>query len=419
MIKSISIENFFSVREVQKITLNSGVNLLLGINGSGKSNFIKAFYLLSESIKNKDRFSKIFDSWGGFPSIINFSSSPLKYIKLVFEFDKEYLGKLFDSQGFLFPNNPIYEITIHALGNGSAYYISEKVYNEGKAGQNPFVYLDMQNGKGFISERKDGKSRLIWKETEEVKPVKYEQKGETFKEQELVLGQVAADTKRFFPLYTLKEAIESIDVYTYFDTTLESKARQWNKSSSDTQLKTDLINLSSTIQRISAKYPLYYEKIQEAITKVNPFFKSISLDYLGENFRIILTEKHLSKTVSLESISDGTLRFLILLSILYNPEAGGLICLDEPDLGLHPDMIQILAEVLREAVKDGKQLICSTHSPFLLNMFELDDIWIFEKGVDNQTIIKSKSEDEFSTWAGEFLPGKLWLSGLIGGRRWG
>lgn len=419
MIKSIELENFFGTRDSQKIPLNLGVNLLVGINGSGKSNFIKAFTLLNNAIRSKNGFQETFNMWGGFNTVANFSNETSKKIRLVFEFDKAYLNSESDkSGGFTFPNNPFYEIVIHSLGNDSSYFLSEKLYNEGIGGKAPFVYLDMQNGKGFISERKDGKSRLVWREGNTI-PIEYKDTGEIFDDKELVISQVGTDTLRFFPLFLIRKAIEALDVYTYFDTTVNSKARQWNKDLGEDKLHSDASNLSLVFQRINAKHPLSFEKIQAAITKVNPHFKNITFDYIGGNFRIILTEKQLIRNIPLESISDGTLRFLILLAIIYNPNAGKLICFDEPELGLHPDMIGILAETLREGVKLGKQFIIATHSPMLLNCFELDDVWIFEKNEMNQTLITSKSEDDFENWKEEFLPGKLWLSGLLGGRRWG
>ncbi|WP_028526265.1 AAA family ATPase [Runella limosa] len=419
MIKSIEVENFFGTRTSQKVCLNAGINLLVGINGSGKSNFIKAFTLLNNAIRKKNGFQETFNLWGGFNSVANFSQEASKQIRMVFEFDKTYLNSVIeDKKGFAFPNNPFYEIVIHSLGNDSSYFISEKLYNEGVGGKRPFVYLDMQNGKGFISERKDGKSRLVWKETDTIQ-IEYKEVGGVFDDKELVLSQVGTDTLRFFPLFLIRKAIEDLDVYTYFDVTLNSRARQWNKDLGEDRLHGDASNLSLVFQRLNAKYPLAFGKIQEAVTKVNPYFKNITFDYIGGNFRIILTEKQLIQNIPLESISDGTLRYLILLAIIYNPSAGKLICFDEPELGLHPDMISILAETLREGVKLGKQFIIATHSPMLLNCFELDDVWIFEKDEANQTLITSKSEEDFENWFEEFLPGKLWLSGLLGGRRWG
>ena len=117
-------------------------------------------------------------------------------------------------------------------------------------------------------------------------------------------------------------------------------------------------------------------------------------------------------------ISDGTLRFLLLLSILYNPDRGTLVCLDEPEIGLHPDMINTIAEGIKYAAQTGTQMFIATHSPLLLNAFDLEDILIFEKDENNKSIVKTKSEEDFADWQGKFLAGQMWLRGQLGGTRW-
>ena len=116
-------------------------------------------------------------------------------------------------------------------------------------------------------------------------------------------------------------------------------------------------------------------------------------------------------------LSDGTLRFLLLLSIFYNPNRGGLVGVDEPELGLHPDMVKSLAKMLKNASCDT-QLICATHSPLLLNQFTLNDIIVFDKNDKNQTIINRPAESDFEDWEGSLLPGQMWLYGVLGGKRW-
>jgi predicted ATPase len=166
------------------------------------------------------------------------------------------------------------------------------------------------------------------------------------------------------------------------------------------------------------QHALAYEKLEEYIKTINPNFKDINFDFLGSKLFLVLREQYLSKSVSIEHISDGTLRHLLFLSIFLNPERGSMICIDEPENGLHPDMINTIAKLIKEAANGGTQLIIATHSPLLLNSFELDDVLIFEKESGNQTAVHVKSEEEFESWNEDFLVGQLWLRGLIGGKRW-
>lgn len=116
-------------------------------------------------------------------------------------------------------------------------------------------------------------------------------------------------------------------------------------------------------------------------------------------------------------MSDGTLKYLLLLSIFHNPERGYLVDIDEPESCLHPDMIRSVAKMMKNAAKTS-QIIVATHSALLLNAFELDDILVFEKNDRNETQIIRYSEEDFENREGDLLPGQLWLNGEIGGKRW-
>jgi len=82
-----------------------------------------------------------------------------------------------------------------------------------------------------------------------------------------------------------------------------------------------------------------------------------------------------------------------LLSVLFNPERGNLVCIEEPEISLHPDMINTIADAIKQASKDT-QMIITTHSPLLLNSFELEEVLIFEKNERNETEVNIKSYDE-------------------------
>lgn len=410
MIKRIEIENFFSFGEKQTWDLNPRANVLVGINGSGKSNFLKAIHLLGEGMREGGSIQRVISSWRGFDSVCNFTANRKDIIRLSFEFDKEKLKQIIDNKGFAFSTNPVYEVEIHRVGS-SDYFLKERVYSHSlQSGQTPFIHLQMDNGKGFVSERDDtGKINLKHR-------TYFNQPEEVFNGRELIVKEVA-DAKRYFPLLTLKRAIETLNVYSYFDTSPGSGIRKYQDYSIESILQNDGLNLSQVLQNINKDHTLEYEHIEAAIRRVNPTYTSIILDNQNGRLGILLKEKNLARTVPVENVSDGTLRFLLLAAIFFNPKQGNVVCIDEPETGLHPDMLRAVTEMIRHACKAGIQVILTTHNPLLLNTFELDDIWIFEKDEANQTIIKSKTEDDFDGWADTFLPGDLWLRGLIGGRR--
>jgi predicted ATPase len=411
MIKRIKVENFFSFGRETEIILDS-TNILVGINGSGKSNLLKAIKLLYEGVVGKEGFEKIFlRDWSGFSSVGNFSLTRAETIKITFEFDRLAISRIIGREGFVFRSNPIYEIEVHKSGS-TDYYFSETVYslNTKSSHTEPFVFLKVQNGRGVISTRQKGGSIGLQHFPENEGSI-------SFKPEELVLRQLS-DPTRFYPLFTLKTAIEKIFVYEYFDTTFRSPIRALSSYNIEKNLLPNGENLVQILQRIKNHHSLAYEKIEALLTNINPMFKDIGFDNIGAKSLLVLRERSLTRTVSVEHISDGTLRFLLLLSILYNPEKSGIICLDEPEIGLHPDMINTVAQAIKHAAAEGNQLIIATHSPLLLNAFDLEDILIFEKNKNNETIINSKSEEDFEEWEGDFLVGQLWLTGKLGGVRW-
>ncbi len=403
MFSRITLENFFSFRGPTTIELNPGLNILLGINGSGKSNLLKAIQLLSQSIIGNGLEFIFLKTWGGFPTVANFNAYEKDYIKLCFEFNKEVINSINNHQGFQFRQNPIYELTIYKVGLTS-YGVAEKLYS--KNFPNPdFIFMEMNNAQGIISTREEGRVGIQ----------KYPQDHQkvTFKSTEPVLRQIS-DPERFYPLFTLKRALESAAVYSDFDTTFSSLIRQPANYGTETKLLPDGQNLITILNKIKNIHSLSYEKIEEAIQKINPFFKDINFDFIGSKLYLVLREKNLSRSVSIDQISDGTLRYLLLLSVLFNPERGNLVCLDEPETNLHPDMINTVAEALKQASKET-QIILTTHSPLLLNLFELEDVLVFEKNEGNETVVNYSFSDEVDE---DVLVGQAWLQGLIGGKRW-
>ena len=117
-------------------------------------------------------------------------------------------------------------------------------------------------------------------------------------------------------------------------------------------------------------------------------------------------------------LSDGTLRYLCLLAILCNPRLPPLVCIEEPELGLHPDILPGLANLLREA-SERCQIIVTTHSDTLVDALTdtPESIVVCEKE-NGQTKLKRLDKGELSHWLEKYRLGELWTSGELGGNRW-
>lgn len=403
MIKKIIIRDFFSFKGTNTIELNAGINLLLGINGSGKTSFLNALRLLHEGVSGIGFESLFQEQWGGYNQVANANGNrQVPYIQITYIFDPVALKKLNPASPF--ESDVCYSISISPLG-ATGYTIREELFSSHRDGAGKFIYLDFKNGMGKLS---------VY---DSVDSVKFEQyKDGEVSGQELVLRQIT-DPSRYLPSYIIRKAIDTMSIYGYFDTGDASKLRRPAEYNSSLKLRKNGENLPQLLSNFKNNKTFVYDKIEESLSKINPAYKSIEFNNLGSQLYLSLRERNLDKTIGALHISDGTLRFLLLMSIFYNPERGYIVGIDEPESGLHPDMIKSIGDMIKEAARES-QLIIATHSPLLLNQFELEDILTFEKNEDNETIVKQVSESDFPDWEGDFMPGQMWLRGQIGAKRW-
>lgn len=402
MLKAIILRDFFSFKGENEIKLKDGVNLLLGINGSGKTSFINALRLLSEGIAGDGLIKLIQEQWGGYDQLVNFNGDrKAPYAQVTYMFDYKKLNLINAMADF--KSDVYYRITIRQ--SGTSYVLNEQVFTQHNTKKNaPFIYLDFANGNGKISTRtQDGIGLQDYTNAD-------------VSGQELILRQIN-DPIHYLPTHTLRKAIESIAVYNSFDIGEGCKLRTPTEFSTDVRLRKSGANLTQILNELKLNHTFDFERLEETFRNVNPYFRSIEITNLYGQSYLSLREKNMSRAVGALHISDGTLRFLLSECIFYNPLRGNLVAIDEPERGLHPDMIRSVADMMKYAARQS-QIIVATHSPHLLNQFELEDILIFEKGEDNSTVVCRVSERDFPEWNGEFLPGQMWLLGQIGGKRW-
>lgn len=404
MLNAVIVKNFFSFKEETKIELNAGMNILLGINGSGKTSFINALRFLFEGITGDGIEKLIQTKWGGFNQIVNCTGRDKgNDIQLTYIFNNDEVNKFNSSANF--HSSIYYQITVKSLG-ATDYFLDEKLWTEhSQDSDKSFVYLDFHNGRGRLSK---------W--TRDSGVVFQNYIDGDISGHELVLKQIN-DPNQYLPVHTIRKSIESMSVYNSFDTGEASSLRRIADFSTGERLWKDGRNLTQILNNLKNNHSLDFEKIEDELHKVNPVYKNIEISNIAGQAYLSLREKNLDRTMGALHISDGTLRFLLLESIFFNPSRGSFIAIDEPERGLHPDMIRSVADMIKFAVSEC-QIILATHSPYLLNQFSLDDILVFEKNELNSTVVKKISEDNYSDYDGELLPGQLWLKGEIGGKRW-
>lgn len=394
MIKSIKLTNFFSFH-TNKVELDK-LNVLIGINGSGKSNFLKAFHVLKVLAVEGGLQDLFINRWGGFDAVCyagNLDTGKTPAISITYEFDPAVLS----AYGYMFTEPVLYHIKFTKVPSTQNYMISE--WLKTKSG---YCYFDMHRGKGYVME---GASNDLHK-------VNYNLDGG----EDSVFSKVV-DKNRYVQVFAIREALKSVATYFYLNTSESSPIRRPVMPSLAVRLLPDGGNLPQLLNKIKMNDRQAYKNIQKALMSVNPNYSDVGFNLLGSNIELMLEEEKLSRSIHVTHISDGTLRFLCILSIIYNSQRGSLVCIDEPETGLHPDMIAEMMDGLQAGCA-GTQFIISTHSENVLNQVSVKDVMAFEKDEENASVVATFTQAEFQEWASSYATGRLWRNGDLGGNRY-
>ncbi len=185
------------------------------------------------------------------------------------------------------------------------------------------------------------------------------------------------------------------------------------------ELSADGANLAGFLLLLREKHEQAYGLIEKTIQQVAPFFAGFILEPQARNERMILLKwKHKGTDAYFDahSISDGTLRFIALTTLLLQPVSlrPSLIMIDEPELGLHPFAIHLLASMLKQASVDS-QIIAATQSPILLDHFDPEDVLVAER-VAGATEFRRLDAERLAAWLEDYSLGELWEKNELGGR---
>jgi predicted ATPase len=202
--------------------------------------------------------------------------------------------------------------------------------------------------------------------------------------------------------------------YQFYDTTGDSnvKTRQFTEHSR--YLFRDGGNLAPLLFSLRENHPSSYNNICYAIRQVASFFRDFELEPDGNSILLKWRDINGNEMITAQ-LSDGTLRFMMLVTLLMHPVLPDSIFLDEPELGLHPYAIDTVASLIKEITYSKKaQITISTQSPLLIDFFEPEDVLVVEHK-DAQSIFTRLSSNELSSWLEEFTLGDAWKSNVFGG----
>ncbi|HLN01984.1 MAG TPA: AAA family ATPase [Bryobacteraceae bacterium] len=205
-------------------------------------------------------------------------------------------------------------------------------------------------------------------------------------------------------------------IYHFHDTSSSSPMRKTAKADDNEFLQPDGSNLAPFLYNLRQKYGDSYKLIQRTVQRVAPFFDDFQLEPLADDIKLEWRHTRSDQYFDASSLSDGTLRFLALATLFLQPEAcrRPVILVDEPDLGLHPYAIEMLAALIRQAAV-STQVIVSTQSSLLLDHFKPEDVLVANR-VDGATQLARLDSSQLSSWLKDYSLGQLWEKNEFGGR---
>ena len=352
-LRKVQIKGFKSIASAE-IALRD-LNVVIGANGSGKSNLIGTFRLLERVLSHNLQLDVASEP----DRLLHHGRKVTKTLEMDFAFDQNAYGfKLMAAQDTLV-------------------FASEHVAYTGR-----------------------------WKYGESIGIGHRESK----------LEESAASYKNKIPGYVFP-MVRDLMVHHFHDTSDSAPAKQASDVADNRAFRPNASNLAAYLYLLQEKFPIAFRHIEEHVRLVAPFFDRFVLApsrLTEQKIKLEWRQKGSEAYFDGYALSDGTLRFICLATLLLQPSPPGLILLDEPELGLHPYAIHILAEMLEAAAKRS-QVLLATQSVTLLNQFNPADILVAENE-GGATTFKPLDEKALERWLADFSLGELWEKNVFGGR---
>jgi len=364
------------------------LNLFIGPNGSGKSNLIEAINLMRAAPKE---FREVTRKGGGVSEWIwkGDATEPAS-VEWVLRSPKS-------------PKPLLHAMAFHSVSQAFA-LDDERVEEAGPRFANErdvFFYYRYQKGHPAVSKKKGGQRRLA---------------RDTIEADRSILAQ-RRDPDTFPELAWLAGVYERIRIYREWSFGRSAVFREPQKADVRNDiLEEDFSNLGLFLNRLKTRFPTAKRAILAGLKDLYDGISDFDVLIEGNTVQVFFTEGDFS--IPATRLSDGTLRYLCLLAILCDPDPPPLICIEEPELGLHPDILPKVADLLRDASKRS-QLLVTTHSDILVDaMSETPEDVVVCTKKHGRTSMERLNNADLAEWLKEYRLGQLWTRGQIGGTRW-
>ena len=384
LLKSLKLSGLLSFAPDSPATELGPLNLIIGPNASGKSNFIEAVGLLRATPQNLGaalREGGVVQDW-------------------LWKGEKGVRGEL----DALLTDNKAASLRhrlVLAEAGQSLELVDERIEGtEIRAGKNkPYLYFGNENGRLMLN----------------VKHEKRFLRHEDLDPQQSVLSQ-RKDPDQYPELSFLGDAYQRVRLYRDWRMGRDAPPRRPQDASlPNDYLMEDARNLGMVLSSLRLNVPAkkaLVEGLKQAFEGITDF--SVKIE--GGTVQVFLEEERW--LIPATRLSDGTVRWLALLSVLLHPTPPPLVCIEEPEIGLHPDLMPTLARLLKQA-SERMQIIVTTHSEALINAFsDAPEAVLVCERVDGGTTLKRLEKEALSEWLKMYSLGELWSKGELGGTRW-
>lgn len=361
----VQIDGFKSIRHADLSLGPTSIDVLIGANGAGKSNFLGIFRMLHR-IGNGD-LQYFVQQTGGADQVLHFGRKVTQELRI--RVDLNVLDHV------------SYEARLRPAGSELTFYEESVSYG---------TFRDLQKDlPSVLEEHGHRESKLTdWR------------------------GGPQAGLAS-----SILEALKSFRVYHFQDTSDSAGVRLPCDLNDNFYLAPDAANLAAILYRFNQNHVLYYERIVKSIRLIAPFFNDFFLEPQKLNpdrIELRWREKGSDVTFGANALPDGLLRFICLTTLLMQPEPPYTTIIDEPETGLHPYALNLLASMVRSA-STKRQIIVATQSAALVDEFTPEDIIVVERE-DRQSVFRRKTTHELADWLEDYSLGELWEKNVLGGR---
>lgn len=387
LIREIKLNNFLSFGESAEVILLGALNVVIGPNGSGKSNLLESIELLKNA---PEQLLKPIREGGGVRDWLwkGGKGTPTASLDVVIDYPK-------GSQNLRYALSfteavQRFEIT------------DEKVENERPdtvQHQQAYFFYHFNRGRPTLNVK--GSTRNLQEEDVDM--------------EKSILSQ-RRDPEQYPEITYLGQTLSKIRLYREWSFGRYTPPRLPQKADlPNDMLEPDASNLGLVLNRLSGE-PTVKARLLKALRVLYDGIDDYHVQIEGGTVQVFFHEGHFK--IPATRLSDGTLRYLCLLAILCHPSPPPLICIEEPELGLHPDILPTLAELLKEA-SERCQIIVTTHSDVLVDaMTDRPEVVLVCEKTDEGTVMQRLDADKLKPWLEKYRLGELWTRGDIGGTRW-